>query len=310
MSKARELAELGGVDGALSNRNLLINGGLNVWQRGITFVTGPTNTYTADRWIARDGTISKSADVPAGKGFMNSAYYQNAGVRAGINMRQVIENGYYAIDGQDVTISFWIKTSITTSIAVDLHDAYSSGYILSCPANTWTYQTYTFNNVDTTTFTNFWSGPHAHIDFNFGGSYPDAYITGVQLELGDTATPFEHRSYGDELARCQRYCYRLDGNSSDQTMIGAGFFYGTTATRHIVHFPVTMRGIASVSANGLDVLSDAVNDAAVTLESTLDESIYSCGLNIGGVTATTVGEAAILRLSSYTSAYIEFDAEL
>ncbi|MDC1501391.1 hypothetical protein N8388_09305, partial [Octadecabacter sp.] len=98
--------------------------------------------------------------------------------------------------------------------------------------------------------------------------------------------------------------------SSDQTMIAAGYFYGNTTTRHIVHYPVTMRGIASVSANGLDVLRDTANDAAVTLGSTLDESIYSCGLNIGGITSTTVGEGAILRLASLTSAYIEFDAEL
>ena len=211
MSKARELSQRAGVDGALSNRNLIINGAMQVAQRGTSVTAGASNTYTLDRWIAREGVVSQSTDVPAGKGFKNSLFYDNGGVRSSLNFRQVIEDGFTSLDGQDVTISFWIKTSVTADVWVDLHDTHTSS-TFNCPANTWVHHTYTASNVDTSVFTNYWGGPHAHVDFNFGSSYPDVYITGVQLEVGDTATPFEHRSYGQELALCQRYYEKSYGD--------------------------------------------------------------------------------------------------
>ncbi|MDC1500493.1 hypothetical protein N8388_04550, partial [Octadecabacter sp.] len=154
MTKARDLADLGGVttrleevgntDGALSNRNMIINGAMQVAQRGTSFSAGSSNTYTLDRWIAREGDVTQSTDVPTGKGFKHSAFYDNNGVRQSICMRQIIEDGNTRLDGQDITVSFWVKTSVTTNIGVDLHDTYSSGYTLACPANTWAYHTYTF----------------------------------------------------------------------------------------------------------------------------------------------------------------------
>jgi hypothetical protein len=233
--------------GALSNRNLLINGSFQVAQRGTSITAGASNTYTLDRWIGRDGIVQRSTDVPSGKGFKNSAFYDNAGVRPSICMRQIIEDANTLLNGQDVTISFWVKTSVTTAIGIDIHDVYSSGYTLNCPANTWTYQTYTATNVDTSLFPDYWGGPHAHIDFNFGTDYPDVYITGVQLEVGDTATPFEHRSFGQELSLCQRYYWSETGTGDSLTTTYATL-YSTSYAMCLVDLPVTMRAVPTVSA--------------------------------------------------------------
>ena len=64
-------------------------------------------------------------------------------------------------------------------------------------------------------------------------------VTAVQLEVGNTATPFQHRSYADELQRCQRYCYRVDANANAYLCSIAGYD-GNQAIGCLV-FPVTMR---------------------------------------------------------------------
>ena len=78
-----------------------------------------------------------------------------------------------------------------------------------------------------------------------GTSGATFYITGVQLEAGTTATPFEYRQYGTELALCQRYCYVYyrRGASSDSNLAlpGAGSFYSANGVYTNFVFPVTMR---------------------------------------------------------------------
>ena len=80
------------------------------------------------------------------------------------------------------------------------------------------------------------------------------YLTGVQLEVGPVATPFEHRSFGDELARCQRYYYMHHNTSKTGTegnyrVLCLGFASGTTEVTGHIFFPVTMRANPSIDAN-------------------------------------------------------------
>ena len=139
-------------------------------------------------------------------------------------------------------------------------------------------------------------------------------LTGVQLEVGDypNPTPFEHRSFGDELALCQRYCFRINDNGSDAIQIGNGYYVTTTTTRVVVTFPVTMRGIPTVTTldAGLGILRANVVDNSVTLSSTNDPSTYSTGLNLADCASDTIGEGIVLRIVNGTSGFLEADAEL
>ncbi len=71
----------------------------------------------------------------------------------------------------------------------------------------------------------------------------DFYLTGVQLEIGDVATPFEYRSYGDELVRCQRYYQSMD-YTFDHGTTSANIFYYTNFS-----FPITMRATPTMTAS-------------------------------------------------------------
>jgi hypothetical protein len=201
-SKAFGLAQLGNAysDGALSNRNLIINGAMQVWQRGTSFTVGGSDTYTTDRWTAREGVVSRSTDVPTNEGFKYSLFYDNDGTRAGINFRQKIEDGKTLLVNRPVILSFWLKSSVNTTITVDWSDTNTT---MVAVTTEWHRYEVAFpaTNINPS---NIFSGS-AWVDFNFGGDYPDIYITGVQLEVGNTVTPFEHRSYGQELFLCQRY---------------------------------------------------------------------------------------------------------
>ena len=362
MSNARDFASRVPVDGALSNRNLIINGAMQVAQRGTSFAEAASEAYGVDRFKYQRSSTSGRVTLSQGDGLAGvspkSVKIEVTTAAAATPPANVFHQYRYAIEGNDVdhlglgtadckelTLSFYAKASTTGTLPFALGNVggtktYPNTFDISI-ADTW--QRYVYK-IPAVTDGSWASGTASGLDLRIGFEYGSDYtggtvgqwattsafanfaptytnplastlnatlqITGVQLEQGDSATPFEHRSYGDELARCQRYLYRLNGNSSDQTLIGAGYFYGATTTRHIVHYPVTMRGIASVSANGLEVLRDTGADASVTLGTPLDESIYSCGLNIGSVASTTVGEGCILRLSNSTSSYIQFDAEL
>jgi hypothetical protein len=237
------------------NRNLIINGAMQVAQRG-TSVTGLTSSstyHTVDRWqfnMGSIGTFSISQSTTAPSGFSNSLKLScttaNASPAAGAYLQlihkiegqnlQHLKKG--ASDAESVTLSFWCRCSKTGDFVIELRDGANSRHIGSLvtisSADTWEYKTITFAgdttgtlaNDNTTGFeldiwlsagTDFTSGTlpaswasstnanRAAGVFNLAASTDDFYITGVQLEVGEQATPFEHRSYGDELARCQRY---------------------------------------------------------------------------------------------------------
>jgi hypothetical protein len=304
MSRAREFADLAGSAdaGGLTGRNLIINGAMQVWQRGIDFNSAGSGNYTADRWaviasgLDGNANIDRSTDVPSGQGFgyswklsmSASEASLDAADHVGIRMLlegqdlQQIEKG--TSNAKKMTVSFWCKSSVASpNYTLDIKDfdntrVYDVAFSIDA-ANTWEYKTLTIDGDTTGTLDNdnakslqflwFFDAGSTYTGGTFSehtwatqtnntrvkgttgwleSSNPEFYITGVQLEVGEKATPFEHRSYGDELHRCMRY-YNISG------MICAT----GTPDRYFtqIHLPVEMRASPSLSTLAIDSGSGA-----------------------------------------------------
>ena len=136
-------------------------------------------------------------------------------------------------------------------------------------------------------------------------------ITGVQLEVGSVATDFEHRSFGDELARCQRYFYMHasgaeDASNSASVPIGLGYGYSSTSCFVVVKFPVTMRSNPTMfkatgsnyfqfSHNGSNAYPDNVgnNRAATNSAEIYFDTNSSWTQNDGGMVRTNNSSARV-----------------
>ena len=219
MSKARDLADFQGSASALTTgtlpvdrvpyvgrRNLIINGGFDVWQRGESSTAD--NTYaTADRWFkyaqGDTSTWGKYYDTERG----NCLYVPSKASNGYVNIRQRFEGMHIPASGQEFTFSVWLKVSTGTApfrIEVwNLTDGSNifGNYNLGTITTEWQKFTVTFSLDSSDTNDTF----HIMIgsDSCVGGA--TMYFNQAQLELGSVATPFEHRSYGEELALCQRY---------------------------------------------------------------------------------------------------------
>ena len=192
--------------GALSNRNLIINGAMQVGQRGTSGGVTTSYTYMLDRWLANGG-ITSWAQTGAQKSVLQVV------TQAGTGPAQRIEsNGANFVSGNTYTLSFQVNPTIadvTVGVTFRNGNSYLSEIVAvtdvssQVVAGSYSTVTYTFtlsSSADIVTY------PSHNMQVFIGSSVVNTLnITGVQLEVGDTATPFEHRSYGQELALCQRY---------------------------------------------------------------------------------------------------------
>lgn len=130
-------------------------------------------------------------------------------------------------------------------------------------------------------------------------------LTGVQFELGEKATDFEHRSYGDEFIKCKRYFTQWTG-TANQT-VGTGTVITGTTSFVDVQFPIEMRTGPTITQSSTYVYEPA----ASTVQSlgTIYNDENSCGVNLTHSSGLTTGRAAMWNLSG-TGSYVRADAEL
>jgi hypothetical protein len=234
-------------------KNRIINGGMRVSQRGTVSVSAGSPAYTLDRW--RINPTGASTSVTQGTvGFGNQTYalqLNGATSLTNVEVQQRIEQANcYDLASTNVTVSFWMYTNKSTGVsgaqlslvapsAADNWSSQISGSattytIPSFAQNTATFVSYTF-----TTNANVANGLGILINTNtatVSGEW--IQITGVQLEKGSTATSFDYRPYGTELALCQRYCQYAGSGAN-------GSFENATTIQIMEKCVVTMRGAPS-----------------------------------------------------------------
>ena len=258
----------------------------------------------------------------------------------------VADLGWGAAGASTVTLSFWGRSSKTGTFSGALQNDTSLGnrsYVFTysiSSANTWEQKSITITGDTTGTwYKNNLTGINVMFDLGNGsdlrtattgswvaGDYRGAnssvnifdtsgatfYITGVQLEIGTSATPFERRMYGQELALCQRYYERRSG-ATYQGLGIAGNWYSTTSGNMSVTFPVPKRAIPSSSYSGISIRNGAGFSSVTSLAGpygTNDTSgCIGCEITLGVASGGTAGYGASL-LFSLGGGYLDFSAEL
>ena len=206
-------------------------------------------------------------------------------------------------NAKTVTLSFWVRSSLTGTFGGVLNNSandrsYAYTYTISA-ANTWEQKSVTIaGDTSGTWVTNNGLGLRVRWSLGAGstrstsagswqaGLYLSAtgatsvvgtngatfYITGVQLEVGSTATSFDYRPYGTELALCQRYYYKIAEGGSAYTQFGAGRAFSGTEGNGIVPFPVPMRSAPTFAYLGAvgdyDFSPTAITGGAVPASNT------------------------------------------
>jgi hypothetical protein len=245
------------------------------------------------------------------------------------------------VNAQKITLSFWVRSSVTGTFGGSIQNSaanrsYPFEYTINV-IDTFEYKTITIPGDTSGTWIGATNGIGITVNFGLGvgatysgtanawaaADYRSAtsatsvvaanlrtfYITGVQLEKGSTATSFDYRPYGTELALCQRYYFVATGNKSNASYpaLGAGNLQSSTNARIYVKYPVDMRaaptsaisGSVTISANA-DYTSTAITVAYNGISSSM------MGFTVAGA---TTGNGATAYVNG-TNNYLDFTAEL
>jgi hypothetical protein len=305
-------------------RNRLINGAMKIAQRGTSQNLTTSMAYgSLDRWAAAyatagTGTFVQSTAGPTG--FDYSMQLQRTNGQTSTNaliIAQAIETqNSNDLAGQSITLSFYARAGSTfsaTSGALNVYVLAGQGTdqsVASMVAATWTGMTYPINSSVSLTPNGAWirysvsgtvpaSTTQLGVEFFYygtgtAGASDWVQITGVQLEPGPVATPFERRLYGQELALCQRY-YLLIG---DGTLIASGYLTSGSYLDAMVRWPVTMRASPVVAVNGTWNVSGNNGQPTVSLSGASGASLRVTATATGQVYATVSGGSGTPTLSA------------
>jgi hypothetical protein len=304
-------------------RNRIINGDMSIWQRG-TSTTLASYGYLADRWASGNFVstqVSRSTSVPTG--FQYSLKIQRAvsstNTTAVATTQTIESNNCYDLSGQIVTLSFWAKAGANFSASgsnlnVQLHTGTTADQGGNFPYYSWAGNATSINTtvVLSTTWTKYTitsSALGAGIlemapVFYFSptgtaGADDSFFITGVQLEVGTSATPFERRLYNQELANCQRYYETTAVNGAFSISETQAQIVWNTAYCTSPQFKVTKRatptvtiysragtsGQVSSTASGANVSAATASNISATgiwsINLSTGQTVYSAGMEVG-----------------------------
>ena len=244
-------------------------------------------------------------------------------------------------NAKTVTLSFWVKSSVAGDHGGSLwNDGFDRSFpfnytinsanvwehksitVPGCPDGTWETGTdrgiaVAFTQLSGSTYTgsaNQWNGagdiaPTTHVNLlaTNGATW---YITGVQLEVGKNATEFEHRSYGEELALCQRYYLRLNSQGNNDPIANV---YGEAGSQvyGTFHFPVQMRVAPTFTYSATNHFT-VIHAGTVTGGPTMfNSTLLTAGIGANTAGSGTLAATGASQLRFTTGAgWIAFAAEL
>jgi hypothetical protein len=343
-------------------KNRIINGAMVIDQRNsgasLTVNSG-VEFYAVDRFIAQgqsaDGvfTVQRSSIAPTG--FQNSLLATVTTADASIGSTQfyflqqkiegfnVADFSFGSASAQSVTLSFWVRSSVTGTFAGSLSNSaanrsYPFTYTINA-ANTWEQKAITIaGDTSGTWLTDNGVGLRVYWNLGAGSSYTASagawanqwafnatgatnliatngatfYITGVQLEAGSTATSFDYRDYGRELILCQRYFVKWAGDSSAVGFpaLAVGYSYSTTQGNALVSLPVTMRATPTASFTGTITLTTPPSTGSLSSISQIyKQSANTLFVNLTSSGLTTNAPLFVYLQNASTNTF-EFSAEL
>ena len=285
------------------NRNLVINGAMQVAQRGTssTGLGASAGYFTLDRYRATFSstagrlTMSQVADVH--DGFANAMKLEctTADTSIGSSEYFILQHKFEgqdlqqlkkgSSDAEEFTVSFYVKGNANATYVVEMYDLDNNRQVgktfsvttswtrvvLTFPADTtgaldddnaaslqlgiWLHagSNYTSGTLATSWVSNVSAQRAGGITSFFDSTDRTFFLTGLQMEVGSVATDFEHRSFGQELALCQRYYYQVTkvGSTSDVTNkpVALGIYYTGSDFRCLIEFPQEMRAQPTFSSN-------------------------------------------------------------
>lgn len=300
ITSAGDVTSSGDVEGSSFNggqlggrRNLIINGAMEVWQRGTSQTS--SGGYAADRfWMVNASSAARDTDAPSGFTYSTKLTYGSTSMLIGqpIELPDTGKQGQL-VSGQTVTLSYYAKVDTDTEpvvASIKFRDtkfsntnevAFTSSNSSATWTTTWTRYTHSFT-IPSINSTNVVAA------LEIGNIDRTAYITGVQLELGETATPFEHRSYGEELALCERY-YETGLMFVQSSTHANGSTLGTSSIFATQKRTTPTVGLTATSSFGL-----------------------TSGPSTQGITEKTVGMNAVFNAAGGAFTFVNFtaDAEL
>lgn len=280
-------------------RNKIINGAMQIWQRGTSFSGVSSGSYTADRmYIGYTGSAPTVTQVAGSTGFTYAARVTGAVGNTLTTFGQKIESVNCAdLVSKTVTISAVLLASSSQTFTWSIFYANSTdNFSASTQIATGSWSVTTSATTYTATVTlpsQAANGLQFQIYPASAGAFTSGTfdVTGLQLERGTVATPFEYRNYQQELAMCQRYYVLTNPSNTSRGGGLTGSMYSTTAANVFGTFPVPMRTAPTVTAGGTSntfYISTVSSTASATF-SGFGSTINNTFSELSAVTTATVG---------------------
>ncbi len=351
------------------NKNIIINGAMQVAQRGTSSTT--SGYSTVDRFkTVHSGTDEAptyaqvdvaSGTTPYTSGFRKALKITNGNQTSGAGAADFISYAY-RIESQDIansgwnytstssyiTLSFWMKSSVAQDFKgyIRSHDGTSQAYAFatgSLSADTWTKITKTIPGNSNLTFDNnndvgfeivlggFWGTDYTDnsVTENAWAAYASGTrmkdntstwyttndstieLTGLQLEVGSVATDFEHRSFGQELALCQRYFFRTPafGTGATSIYLASGVETGSSSRIAFI-MPQVMRAAPTVTAGDLNSDDEQSTTDASTVNSIIAGSSNCDRMRIQLTGGSYNSGNAVSLVCANANGFLAGDAEL